>query len=213
MGSPSAICLYSGNHSNHHLPDLILSSPVLKECWTRGWDLGGGSLKWTSWTSSLPSLGLGLLCTIAAWNHMPGRALSPRNRMSFLDKKKNHPSPSALGSFGEPGQHFCCVLCVPLVLPVSDKGSCVRACEPTAEEADCRNSDRATRGKDGTLSVHRADTSIPSTAGINNGSPGAAVAGTGKTGLSVTGEARSSRSTPSQQCPPLELGLGESRGG
>lgn len=38
------------------------------------------------------------------------------------------------------------------------------------------------------------------------------VAGPGKTWLSVNGEARSSRSTRSQHCPPLEPELGESHG-
>lgn len=101
---------------------------------------------------------------------------------------------------------------MPLVLPVSDKGNCVHACEPTAEEADCKNSDNRDSVKTGSLSVHRADTSIPSRAGTNNGSPGAAVAGRGKTWFSVSGEARSSRSTPSQHCPPLEPELGDSHG-
>lgn len=57
-------------------------------------------------------------------------------------------------------------------------------------------------GKDGALAVHQADTSAPSRAGTNNGSPGAAVAGQGQ---------ELPRSTPST-VPPLEPRLGKSHG-
>lgn len=112
MGFPSAICLYSGNHSNHHLPDLILSSPVLKECWTRGWDLGGGSLKWTPWTSPLRSLGLGLLCSTAALSRMSRRALSPRNEHRHSRKKKKSPKPISTGKlWGAWSAFLLCPVC------------------------------------------------------------------------------------------------------
>lgn len=42
MEFPSAIWPHSGNHGNHHLPDLILSSPMPKEHWTGCWDQGAG---------------------------------------------------------------------------------------------------------------------------------------------------------------------------
>jgi hypothetical protein len=89
----------------------ILSSPVPKECWTRGWDLEGGSLKWTSWTSPLLSLGLGLLCTTAALSYMPRRALFPRNRMSLQEKKKS-PKPISTGKlWGAWSAFLLCPVC------------------------------------------------------------------------------------------------------
>lgn len=200
MGFPSAICLYSGNHSNHHLPDLILSSPLLKECWTRGWDLGGGSLSWTSWTSP-PRLGSLALCTTCPEGVFLLRTECP--------SREKLPKPITTGKLrGSWSAFLLCPVC-------AFSATCLRQRELPGSQLLRRQiavGDITSGREAGTVLVSRADTSIPSREGVTMPPLGPFGLDREMTRLYVTRGARNYLGVPpppSQHCPPMEHGLGK----